>query len=115
MIDDLFYLPYVPRGAWLEERLVRCGKICRCLQGHEHGTYWRLCWREKGGLRRQRYVANEHVPQYQQALEERRRHVSRRRRGLRSVREAIARARGVLRAVRDRQKADAQRKRTLKE
>src|SRR2546428_13683945 len=72
MSETDYGLPYVPKGAWLEERYVRCGKSCRCQQGAPHGTYWRLCWRERRG-RRQRHIAAEDAPPYQLALEASRR------------------------------------------
>src|SRR5438093_840855 len=109
MTDEVYHLPYVPNGAWLEERYVRCGKDCRCRLGEAHGTYWRLCWRERRGRksdrrtrRRQRYVAAEHVAMYQMALELRRKQVAQSRWGLRSARAAMARARGVLKTVNER-------------
>ncbi|HLE80626.1 MAG TPA: DUF6788 family protein [Dehalococcoidia bacterium] len=99
MTEEYYYLPWVPKGAWLEERYVRCGKDCRCRRDQPHGTYWRLCWRERGGHKKQRYVATEHLDQYQLALELRRQHVAHRRRGRRAATAAVARARGVLRTV----------------
>src|SRR5437667_1980693 len=105
-MDEAYRQVYVPRGAWLEERYIRCGKNCRCRLGEPHGTYWRLCWREQRGRtpnrrtrRRQRYVAAEHVAMYQQALELRRKQVARNRWGLRSARAAMARARALLKTV----------------
>jgi len=102
MTEELHCLPYVPKGAWLEERYVRCGKACHCRLGEEHGTYTRLVWRVRGNGKRQRYVAAEHVSMYQQALELRRQEVARGRWGMRSARAAISRARRVLRAVNER-------------
>src|SRR5437867_12960979 len=108
-MDEVYELPYVPPGSWLEERFVRCGKDCRCRLGEAHGTYWRLCWREQRGRkpdrrtrRRQRYLAAEHVAMYQQALELRRKHVARSRWALSSARAAMARARAVLKTVNER-------------
>jgi hypothetical protein len=108
-MDEAYGQLYIPRGAWLEERFVRCGKDCRCRHGEPHGTYWRLCWREQRGSkpdrrtrRRQRYVAAEHVAMYQQALELRRKQTAEYRWGLRSARAAMARARGVLKTVNQR-------------
>ena len=108
-MDEAYGLPYVPPGSWIEERYVRCGKDCRCQLGEAHGTYWRLCWRERRGRkpdrrtrRRQRYVAAEHVAMYQQALELRRKQVARSRWGLSSARAAMARARAVLKTVNER-------------
>jgi len=109
MEDEVYELPYIPNGAWLEERYVRCGKNCRCQLGEAHGTYWRLCWRERRGRRpdrrtrrRQRYVATQHVAMYQQALELRRKHVARSRWALSSARAALARSRAVLKEVNER-------------
>ena len=33
MTEEIYGLPYIPNGAWLEERYVRCGKNCRCRLG----------------------------------------------------------------------------------
>jgi len=108
-MDEAPRLPYIPKGAWLEERYVRCGKDCRCRHGEFHGSYWRLCWRDHRGRRsdrrtrrRQRYVAAEHVAMYQQALEVRRKQTAQYRWGLRSTRAALARARAVLKTVNER-------------
>jgi len=100
--EDEYRLPYIPKGAWLEERFVRCGKDCRCRLGEPHGTYWRLVWRVKGKGKRQRYVATEHLAMYQTALELRRKQVAHRRGWMRSTRAALAHARAVLRAVNER-------------
>src|SRR2546426_6134326 len=98
MSEREYGLPFVPKGAWLEERYVRCGKSCRCRQGEPHGTYWRLCWRQRGS-RRQRYVAAEDAPTYQLAVQARRRQTSMGRMQRRSAELAVAHARAVLRAT----------------
>src|SRR5437867_194536 len=98
MTEPEYLLPYVPKGAWLEERYVRCGKRCRCRSADVHGTYWRLVWRERG-RRRQRYIPSEHVSQYTEALERRRVQTGARRRQRSSIASAISRARAVWRST----------------
>lgn len=99
MADLDYRLPYVPKGAWLEERLVRCGKICRCQLGQPHGTYWRLCWRKRG-QKRQRYIPAQHIDLYQAAVQARREQVRERRRGFVVARAGLASARHLLRRLR---------------
>jgi hypothetical protein len=90
--------PYAPKGAWLEERLVRCGKSCRCKQGELHGTYWRLVWRE-GEQRKQRYVAAEDVEHFRKALELRRRRTRHWRRQRRAIEAELRRAHALVRSM----------------
>ena len=97
MIDEAYELPFVPKGAWLEERYVRCGRDCRCTAGQLHGTYWRLCWRERR-RKRQRYVPREYVHLYQRAIELRKGARRSRHRGLSEARTAIRDATELLRA-----------------
>jgi hypothetical protein len=92
---DAYLNPYAPKGGWLEERFVRCGKDCRCKQGQPHGTYWRLCWRE-GKQRKQRYVAAADVEHFQHALELRRLRTRHRRRQKRAVAAELRRARELV-------------------
>ena len=52
---------------------VRCGKpTCRCNDGHLHGPYWVLRWRE-GATNRRRYVRQTDVDAVRAAIERRRR------------------------------------------
>ena len=91
-------LPYVPRGAWLEERHIRCGKRCRCRSGQPHGSYWRLCWREEG-RRRQRYLPVGVEPAYREAVEQQRQHMAERRAQLLVADASLTQARQLLRSV----------------
>src|SRR5215207_4316199 len=50
----------------------RCGKPhCRCCEGHLHGPYHALHWRD-GTIQRRRYVRAADVPAVQAVLEKRR-------------------------------------------
>lgn len=52
---------------------VRCGKLeCRCTDGHRHGPYWVLRWRE-GPTHRRRYVRATDVEAVRAVVEGRRR------------------------------------------
>ena len=98
MDADGYRLPYVPRGAWLEGRHIRCGRHCRCRDGRLHGTYWRLCWREEG-RRRQRYVAKQHVDAYRVAVQRRWLERVERKAWLEMAAAALNHARDLLRSV----------------
>ncbi|MDP9365460.1 MAG: hypothetical protein M3Q10_14755, partial [Chloroflexota bacterium] len=53
--------------------LTRCGKRnCRCNDGHLHGPYWVLRWRE-GAAHRRRYVRPAELDAVRAAVERRRR------------------------------------------
>ena len=94
-----YSLPYVPKGSWVEERYIRCGKRCTCLKGQPHGVYWRLCWRE-GGRRRQRYVSARHETGYREAVRRRRQEQAERRAWFGATAVALKHARRLLRSVR---------------
>ena len=96
---DDYRLPYVPKGAWLEERDVRCGRRCRCRDDKPHGSYWRLCWRE-GGRRLQRYVAGRHAASYREAVRRCRNWRVERKASLEATAAAVNHARQLLRSVR---------------
>src|SRR5215207_2429629 len=50
----------------------RCGKPrCRCREGHLHGPYHALHWRD-GAIQRRRYVRSGDVPAVRAILEKRR-------------------------------------------
>src|SRR5215211_5722120 len=50
----------------------RCGKLnCRCREGHLHGPYHALHWRD-GAVQRRRYVRAADVPAVRAILEKRR-------------------------------------------
>jgi len=98
-VDGTNYrMPCVPRGAWLEERYIHCGKRCICRTGRPHGAYWRLCWRE-GGRRRQRYVAKQHVDAYRVAVQRRWQERAERAASLEAAAVALRHARQLLRSL----------------
>ena len=96
MDADDYRLPWVPLGAWLEERYIRCGKSCQCREGQPHGTYWRLCWREDG-CRRQRYLKAEDIAAYREAVQQRQQWAVQRRQWLEDAAAARRHARRLLR------------------
>ena len=93
-----YRMPCVPRGAWLEERYIHCGKRCICRTGRPHGAYWRLCWREEG-RRRQRYVPARHAAGYAEAVGRRRLERVERKAWFEEAAAALHHARQLLRSV----------------
>src|SRR3990172_8552282 len=93
-----YRLPFVPKGGWVEERYIRCGKRCTCLKGQPHGVYWRLCWRE-GRRRHQRYVPARHAAGYAEAVRRRRQEQAERTAWFEAAAVALRHARQVLRLV----------------
>ena len=99
LIDAGSYrLPYVPKGAWLERRYIRCGKRCRCRRGQLHGGYWRLCWREEG-RRLQRYLRRDELPTYREAVDQRRHQLAERRAQLLMADASLKQAKLLLRCL----------------
>ena len=65
-------LPKIPVKGTVHAQWVRCGKPnCRCHEGHKHGPYYHLFWREGGRLRK-RYLKPAEVAEVRAACEARR-------------------------------------------